>query len=1005
MNDSPSGLRDDAAPDGPVLRVLGSIALVADGREARVERSMRTRRILAALVINGGRLVTADRLADAAWPDALPQDPRAALHNLISRLRALLRDVPGIELLTRSPGYVLSAARSSVDATVFEDQVRAARDERDPHRSLARMEAALALWRGPAYAEFADEEFARAEAGRLAALYRAAQEDMIDTMLTLGLTDRVVSLAKQAISGDPFHERSHVQLITALYRQGRVAEALESYRAYRDLTRGELGLEPGQALRDLEGRIMRRDEALEPASRPEGPAAGLSRLTFLGREADLAAIADLLASRQLVTLAGPGGVGKTRLAVQLCRQLTERYPDGVILCELSSLSDGSQVAELIASRAGILPGPADDLPQQLASVLSTRQSLLVLDNCEHVLEPVVALVEQLLGASPVRILATCREPLGVPGEQVWRVEPLPVPSGDDCGALAAQLFVDRARLVEPSFEPTHGLAELCRRLDGLPLAIELAAARMNSMTVQEVLRRLDQQPEIVASSRRTGSARHRSLTAVVDWSYRLLDGHQQSVFDQLAVFPDDFSLDAATAIVRARLPPGDIAATILDLVDRSLVQHIRRDGASRYSLLETLRRYGRQHLRSRDELAALRTRHATWYTQLAGEFGAGLGSASPGWIRQLDGELPNLRAACEWLTLQSDRPGLLRLIAPLQYYALWGLNPEVFDWARAAIGLAGGQHGPDPLLSVAYAIAAHGCWLTGDLAQSREYAERSIACAGPQPIARHGEIALANALAPLGHHYEIRADLYHRAAISAKQAGALAEHVHAMILYSACLMKLGQGARAEQLAQQMLGEAERLGAADLAAKARLCVADISMAQDPMKALHGYWDVADLNAGLGNRYGEFQALLSAAFAEILYGKAECAVAVFRSLLTKWSGLPLNTAHTCLLPGVVILAARAGRYREAATLSGAIPADAPMVAFTIDDNVITTFAELAGKIGGFLGAAELAALRETGRGMPRQDIYALALDVLGSIVLAGAVSTTPALALITRKIASS
>jgi predicted ATPase/DNA-binding SARP family transcriptional activator len=1007
-----------AEPVVPTLRVLGSLTLHAAGQEVPLDRSVRARRVLAALAVGRGELVTADRLADIAWGAVLPADPRAAIHNLISRLRALLRGAPGVELCTRPPGYLLDAPRSAVDSTLFEDRLRAARAAADPQRSLAQLDAALELWRGPAYAEFADEEFARAEASRLTLLRGAAQEDRVDRLLALGRNDQAIALLDQAIAADPLRERPRLQLMTALYRAGRIGAALASYRAYRTLVRAELGVEPGREIDELERRVLRRDVTLQLSTRwtstpaadqlraqpartagPAGPAAAAGGPAGLvGREADLAATARLLAGRQLLTLVGPGGVGKTALAKRLGRLLADDYPDGVIVCELSALRDEAEVIDLIATQAGVLADRGADPAGQLAAALANRRALLILDNCEHVLPSVTEVAATLLGSPTLRILATSREPLTLPTEQVWRVEPLPVPAGAELDGPAVRLFVDRARSVDPAFEPTPAAGELCRRLDGLPLAIELAAARVNSVTVEELLRRLDEQPQIIDSTRQAIQPRHRSLRGVLDWSYDLLTDDQRAVFDQLAVFPDDFSLDAAAGVLSTRLAPAQVPATVLDLVDRSLVKHVKRGTASRYRLLDTLRRYARVHLAAQGALAAAQARHAGWHLARAEELGGTLGAGRPDWIHLLDAELANLRAVHEHLTATADLAGLVRMTEALHHYALWSLNPEVFDWAKAAVAAttraAAAAPGPaapstpavepgwtDRRVAVASATLANGCWLAGDLAGSREHAATAIRLAGGDPVRRYGQLSMATALASLTAEFDVRAQLYQQAELAAAEAGAEPHRLHAQILRAGCLLKLGQPGEAHRLARQALQAARQLGSPDLEARASLCLADIALADDPEQALCGYWHVAELNAGTGNRYGEYQALVSAAFGELLYGAKGCAAAVFGSVLRRWTGLMRDTALGCLLPGVVILLAETAQPTEAGTLSGAIPANAPMVMFTLDENVPRRFGATMDQLTRTLGAGQLAALRQQGAGLDRAETVRRTLVALG------------------------
>lgn len=976
--------------DEPRLCVLGSVALRTAGNDAAFHRSTRMRRVFAGLVINRGELVSADRLAEIAWGHAPPADPRAALHNLVSRLRTLLAGVDGVHLVTRPPGYLLQAPRAVLDATEFEDRVLAARRTTDLADASTQLDSALALWRGPAFAEFADEDFARAEAVRLGMLRQLAQEHRVKIMLASGAHEQAVGHLESIIADGPLRDRPRELLMIALYRSGRLADALSSYRDYRRVLDRELGLEPGQSLRDLERRMLRRDPALMlPVESPpaaESPRAVESppatevapgapmRSGLLGRAEDLAAADELLRNRPILTFVGVGGVGKTQLARHLIRQVAARYPDGVIVCDLGAISDHGQIAGVIAAALGVIPEPGQQLAEQVIAAVSARRALLFLDNCEHVLAAAAEIVDRIMTISTTAaVLATSRERLGVHDEQLWQVNPLPE-------ATSVALFTARARAVNPAFAPTPAIAELCQRLDGIPLAIELAAARTSGMTVPEILSRLDGQSHLLDSSRSAMPSRHRSLRTVIDWSYDLLSPAQQAVFDQLAVFPDDFSLDAAAGVVDAGLSEPQVAAVVLDLVDRSLVKHVTHGSRSRYTLLDTLRRYGRGHLAEQARLEHLHGRHAAWYLELAGDLGLTCGATRSDWIRRLDQETPNLRAAHRWLHSRKDAPALLRLAESLHYYGVNSLNPEVFEWASETLGLF--AESEDPLIAAVYATAAGGAWLAGDVAKSRALAERgvSVAARTANPSGRYALVALGHALAAFGGQFGVRADLYHEAA---RLATATPHRLIAELFYGSCLTQLGRARAGRDVVDRALREAGEIESPDIEAKAELVRADIMLTDEPTDAIAAYWRAADLNARAGNRYQEFQAMISAAFAEIMYGDRRTAATTFRTLLTRWPGLLRDAPLFCVMQGVVILLAGAGRNQQAAVLAGAIPNDTVTIAFTIDERVVELFRATTRAAETDLGPVPFADAARRGRLMERPEIFEFALATLDQI----------------------
>lgn len=943
--------------DDPQLRVLGSLVLRSNGQDLEFGRSSRLRKVLAVLVIHRGELVSIDRLAEIAWGRSQPSDPRAAIHNLISRLRTLLGTVDGLEVVTRPPGYILNAARNALDSAVAEDWIHSARLVSEPAEAARQLSAALSLWRGPAYAEFMDEDFARIEAARLNALRQLAREDRVSRLLAAGANDEAISDLESIVADEPLWERPREQLMIALYRSGRVAEALSSYRSYRTALDEELGLEPSELLTDLERRILQRDRSLalpvgnavvqEPAADAAMTTAVSAtvgrepspRASFVGRDADLRVAEDLLRARPVLTLVGVGGVGKTHLAWRLTDRVRDGYPDGIIHCDLAAITDPSQVADVLATAAGVIPESGQHLAQQLAETLSTRRSLLFLDNCEHVLPKTAELVERIIRrGGDIKILATSRERLGVDDEQVWTVDPLPVPVDDDLETESVQLFVARARAVNPSFEPAPALAELCRRLDGLPLAIELAAARTATMTVVEILHRLEGQSHLLRSDRPATPSRHQSLHSVVDWSYQLLNPVQKAIFDQLGVFPADFSLDAALGVVDVELPMPEVALAVLGLVDRSLVQHSAQRRRSRYTLLDTLRRYARSHLAERGYLEDLNDRHASWYLRLADTLGRSCGAGGSDWLRRLDEEIPNLRVVHRRQVERRDIPASLELMESLHYYARYSLSPEVFDWARDVIALPDAHD--DPRVSAAYATAADGAWLSGDLEESRTLAGHGVALAekSGHPAARYSLISLANALGSreIGE-FEVRADLYRQAAVLAEDVQTEPHRIIAELARASCMLQSGHERDGREKAKGLSREARQLGSPDLVAKAELILADALLDVEPLEALSAYWCLAEDNRRTGNRYQEYQAVISAAFGELIYGEKHLAAVTFRSLLTQWSSLLRNAPLFAVLQGVVILLVHARAHLEAAVLSGAIPSEEGMIAFAVDRRI--------------------------------------------------------------------
>ncbi|HSK57912.1 MAG TPA: BTAD domain-containing putative transcriptional regulator, partial [Actinomycetospora sp.] len=489
------------------IELLGPPALLADDG-GRPKVAGRQRAVLAILALAAPRPVSTDRLLDALWGDELPADPANALQQRISALRKVLDPARRGDVLVTAPGgYALRVEDERIDARRFAR--RAARGSEllaigDPVGALAELDDALALWKGDALEGFADESWAQAEAQRLTELRHTTTEDRIEAALTTGAGGELVGELTERLARHPLRERVAGQLMLALYRDGRQADALATYDHTRRLLADELGVDPGPVLQGVYRQVLDQDAALRPDTPRSPPSTRIDNLpaatlALVGREATLEQLDRVMTSARLVTLTGPGGAGKTSLAIEAARR-RPRPIHGTWLVELAPLGDIDAITGELATLLGVgspgLGAPAVD-SSTLASALRDRQLLLVLDNCEHVVEAVAALVELVLAAAPgVAILATSREPLGVAGEQVWSLPTLAVPALDDTShdaivaTPAVQLLLERARRQDPWFDLSPAdarmAATLVRQLDGLPLAIELAAAQLRVLSLEEL---------------------------------------------------------------------------------------------------------------------------------------------------------------------------------------------------------------------------------------------------------------------------------------------------------------------------------------------------------------------------------------------------------------------------------------------------------------------------------------------------------------------------------------
>lgn len=606
--------------------MLGPLAVwAADGTPVRVPEA-KVRLLLAHLLVAEGRPVPVQRLGAALWGERPPGNPGNTLQTKVSALRRVLgRDV----VTWQPPGYALRVDAASSDLLDF--RARVAAGDRA---------GALALWRGEPLAEFADEPFAVGFARRLEDERLAVVEDWAQARLAAG---QPVSLADE-VARHPLRERLRGLHMRALFLAGRQVEALESYAGLRRLLAEEQGLEPGPDLVEVHRELLSHEVA-RPRTNLPAPVTEL-----LGRADAVRAVRALLGTSRLVTLTGPGGVGKTRLAVATARAVTAA--DCVWLVELAGLeradrSGRATVTDAVADVLGLREDAAEDPVERLVAAVRGRDVLLVLDNCERLVEPVARLVSDLLRAAPgVRVLATSQEPLGLAAETVWSVPPLDLPD-------AVRLFAARAAAAAPGFALTPDnadtVAAVCRRLDGLPLALELAATRVRALGVRALLARLDDRFRLLAGGHRDAPARQRTLRAMIDWSWELLTDAERIILRRLSVVVEGCDLAAAEAICGGGdVPPHDVADVLAGLVNRSLVVAPDQTGPARYRLLESVSDYGRERLREAGESAEVRRRHAAHYRSLAERADPGLrGHDQLDWLARLDADTANLRAALD----------------------------------------------------------------------------------------------------------------------------------------------------------------------------------------------------------------------------------------------------------------------------------------------------------------------------------------------------------------------
>ncbi|WP_157246666.1 BTAD domain-containing putative transcriptional regulator [Nonomuraea typhae] len=748
--------------------VLGPVTLETAAGPAHVGGA-RLRALLARLVVDAGRAVRPATLVEALWGEEASAARLHALQSLVSRLRGVLGD-PG--LLTSGPaGYRLTVEPDDVDATRFERLARAGRRAHAESRhaeAAAVLREALSLWRGPALADVGDAPFAAAEAERLELARLTALEDRIEADLTPGTAPEAPPAGPEApatgretpatgpdliaelealTAAHPLRERLHAQLIRALAANGRGAEALAAYERIRTLLADSFGSDPGPHLREAHLAVLRGEL---PRSRRSHGNLHVPLTSFVGRDDDVRRVAGLLGRGRLVTLAGPGGAGKTRLAHAVGRRLSPA--GGVWFVPLAPVNAGEVprvVLDLVrADRPAAQGGSVMD---QLAETIADDELVLVLDNCEHVIDTAATLAETLLGRCPrLRMLATSREPLRIGGEALHPVLPLEVPAPEATdeqarACAAVRLFHDRAAAVRPGFAPEGraltAAAEICRRLDGLPLAIELAAAQLRVLPVEAVAARLDDRFRLLTGGSRTALPRHRTLSAAVAWSWDLLGADERTLLERLAVVPGTFTEDAAEAIGRV----GDVRELLTALIDKSLLHPVESaDPAEpRYRMLETIREYG---LARRDDLDEVRGWHAAFFLELAETAEPYLRTSDQlRWLRRLTAERDNLSAAIRWAAGCGQAGVAVRFGVALSWF--WFLRdfpPESLDLLGRVLQVPGAADAH--VVAAAHALAAIeavGRPEEGEAAFTRIREALEGAGSGRHPVLAMARLALA----------------------------------------------------------------------------------------------------------------------------------------------------------------------------------------------------------------------------------------------------------------------
>ena len=868
-------MRLPGEPRGLAFCVLGPLRVEAPQHEVRIG-GVRRRGVLLRLLASPGRSVPVDVLTESVW-DGDP--PHAAFSTLQSHVSAIRQAIGPDRLSFGDGGYQLRVEAGELDSLMFEQDVavgRAAIAGGEFAAAVGALDRALSRWRGEAFADVLGSAWSVLPAGHLEEVRNTAVEEGLEARLALGCHDEVCLLAEEAVAAEPYRERRWAALMLALYRAGRQAQALDAYRRLRERLAEELGLDPSPQLSRLEHDILLQSAELDLAGTVTASVAEMSPVlpetaasrgnlpapvaSFVGRSSELAELGSLLALGRLVTIVGTGGAGKTRLAIEVAASQLSEYQDGAWFVDLAEVSDPAGVVGAVADAIGLRQTVSQQAAQMLAERAASMRALLVFDNCEHLVESVAATVERVLevGAG-LRVLATSRQPLGLPGEAVWLTPPISFPSNpldrDPAGLAsfdAVRLFIDRAGFPgvsgDMSPDDLRVIAGITARLEGLPLAIELAAARAGQLDLHQLASVLDDRLELSWLESRTAHGRHQTLAATIGWSYDLLTPALQAALKRFSVFSGGFTLEAAAAVIGAA---GDVTETVVLLAERSLIMAERSASPDhkarapiRYRMLEIIRQYCAGRVAEEDGTqgeATARDAHSRYFGGLARQASAALTGWHQGrWLTTLEADHANLVAAVNHLLARpASVDKALQMIIDLdRFWQNRGHAPECAALLRRGLEAAG-QDVSTVLRCGALNLAARAS-AGHDLQAARSYIAESLQIAR----AAHDDFHIAGALSGLAHACYYTGDAEEGAA-AARDAVELARALGDPVLLGECLIAFGlfagDPAARRAIYEEALAVTRRAGDRINMAWSHSDLGMLALAEDDLKAARQHFE--------------------------------------------------------------------------------------------------------------------------------------------------------------------
>jgi predicted ATPase/DNA-binding SARP family transcriptional activator len=885
-------------------------------------------------------------LIEDVWGQDPPEDPRAALHTTVARVRRSLGPA-GTLVIRRGAGYLLDRRSVVVDSEEFLELVTQARVIAHSADRVGILDQALELWRGAAWADLADD-LAGGEARRLEEALYAAREDRAAALLEEGRCDAAVGDLRVLVAEQPLRERAVGLLMRSLHATGDVGQALAAYETHRETLADELGLDPSAELIELHRQVLRRETdqpvlARMPTTRvaappPTGTAVAETtsgtdprlRPRLHGREGHLEALRTMLELHRCVSIVGPGGVGKTSVALRLSQDAALRGGDRAgpgWWVDLASVGTPSGLRAAVARVLDVEVFPGVELADALLHRLGSAEGLLVLDNCEHLLEAAADLVSDALSAGEgVSVLVTSRTRLGVPQEQVFPLPPLQLPGAAQealTQSPAVALFLERAAAVAPELDPDAAslavVADLVRRLDGLPLAIELAAGRVGALTLEDLRDRLGGRLDLLRSTATRAASRHRTLTSTIAWSYDLLDPDERRVFLGVSVFATPFDLAAADAVLEE-----ETADHVAGLVERSLLSRPGTSGRGHYRMLETLRSFARRRL-TEEEGTRLARSHARWAAERAEVLAEGVtGPDEARWAAEIEVLIPEMAAAARWSTTSGEPAYAVRIVTALHNWAYHRVRADVLAWVTDVLALDIDEvRTPD-----VYSVASAHAWVAGRPQDGLQYANRALGAAGgPQtPAAITALLAAGDCALSLGDL--IRVYEYNRGAY--RLAVAEGQWMHAAL--GACGMLLartfaGQPTRHElALTEEAMRRADNPSTSSLAL---YCLGEAVTESDPPHALSLFTEAVKVSGSVGGRLGASVALIADSALRGRVGPLDAdTVDRTRQTLEHWSRQAHDdTLLVTALRNTVPLLDRLGAHRAAVEVTASTSVNAP------------------------------------------------------------------------------